>query len=129
MDFIPLLMSYVDVGSVLLGVIGTHFIRYLLPSPKGDTSKFAVGPIAYRCLPFIPLIIGAATVVVKDGLVTPTLTVDESVVKGIVSGAVAAYLFRTTKIVIFGKQENGENKETVAEETKGLVAKLKELMK
>lgn len=129
MDFISLLVSYVDVGSVLLGVIGTHLIRYFLPTPKGDTSKFGVGPIAYRCLPFLPLIIGAVTVVIKDGLVTPTLTIDEAVVKGLVSGAAAAYLFRTFKVVIFGKQTSSENKEVTTEEAKGLIDKAKELLK
>jgi hypothetical protein len=129
MDFISLITSYVDVGSVLLGVVLTHLVRYFMPTPKGSTSKFNIGPIAYKCMPFVPLLIGAATVVIKDGLVTPTLGIDEAVVKGVVSGAVAAYVFRTTKIQIFGKQVDEEKEEVTTDQAKGLMDKVKDLIK
>jgi len=102
-----MLSGYVDVGSVLLGIILTQLIRYLLTTPKGSPSKFDVGPVAYRFLPFFPLFIGAATVILKDGIITPTIALDEAIVKGFISGACASYLYRMVRVTIFGKASNG----------------------
>jgi hypothetical protein len=101
-----MLKAYLDAGAIALGLFLTQVIKGLLPTPAGG-KKFDVGPIATRILPAIPVLIGAATVVVKDGWITPTMTLDEAVVKGLVSGAVAAYLFRTGKVSVFGGGSNG----------------------
>ncbi|OGM08105.1 hypothetical protein A2Z67_03700 [Candidatus Woesebacteria bacterium RBG_13_36_22] len=107
MDFLTMLSGYIDIGGVLLGIILTQLIRYLLPTPEGASSKFEVGRIAYRSLPFYPLFIGGLAVLIKDGLITPTMTFDEAIVKGFISGAVAAYLYKTTKVMIWGKPTTG----------------------
>jgi hypothetical protein len=128
MDFLSLLSGYIDIGGVLLGIILTQFVRYLLPTPKDAGSKFDVGPLAYRILPVLPLIIGALTVVIKDGLVSPTLKIDEAIVKGLVSGGAAAYLFRTAKVIIWGKEKTNGGLPT-PDDCKELVDKVSKVIK
>ncbi len=102
MDILDLLKAYIDVGAVLLGVAVTQFIKWLLPTPIGGKT-FDVSPFANKFLPAVPLIVGAVTVIIKDGAWTPTMRLDEAIVKGLVSGAVAAYLYRTAKVLFFDK--------------------------
>ncbi len=65
----------------------------------------------YRVLPLFPLLIGTIVVIAKDGIWSPTMKLDDSIVKGVVSGGAASYVFRTAKVVLFGKVETEEKKD------------------
>jgi len=118
MEFMEMLLQVIDIPAVVLAVVLTQLFRYLLPTPKGG-AKFDVNPKLYRWLPILPLIIATVTVIVKDGVWTPTMKLDDSIVKGIVSGAASSYLFRTAKVILFGKNGNGNGNGTTAGTTSG----------
>lgn len=101
MEFLDLLLKVIDTPALVLAVVLTQLLRWLLPTPTGGT-KFDVNPKLYRLLPLLPLFIATVVVIVKDGIWTPTMKLDDSIVKGIVSGAAASYVYRTAKVVLFG---------------------------
>jgi len=109
MEFLEMLMQLVDLPAVVLSVGITQFVRWKLPSPEGG-GKFDINPKLYRLLPLLPLIIATIVVIIKDGIFTPTMALDDSIVKGILSGMAAAYLYRTAKVVLFG-DGNGKKSE------------------
>lgn len=108
MDLIMLLMKITDPYAIVIAVVLTQIIRNFLPTPSGGT-RFDVTKKWYRILPIIPLIIGTLVVILKDGIITPTIKLDDAIVKGFCSGVAAAYLYKTGKVVIFGKK-NGNDK-------------------
>lgn len=101
MEFLDLLLKVIDVPALVLAVVLTQLAKWLLPTPKGGTT-FDVSSKLYRLLPLLSLLIGTVVVIVKDGLWSPTMKLDDSIVKGIVSGAAASYVYRTAKVVLFG---------------------------
>lgn len=106
MDFWTLLSQYMDGYAVIIAFGLSQFIKLFLPTPTqvGKKWSFAVGPIAYRLMPFLPLIIGIFVVMFKDAWISPTMTWDDALVKGVVSGIAASYAYRTIKVSIFGEQ-------------------------
>jgi len=107
-DILSLLSQYVDGYAVIIALFVTQMIKALLPTPPEATGKFkafAVGNISYRFLPFIPLVVGLLVVYLKDSVFTPTLKIDDAIVKGIVSGIGASYLYRTAKVTLFGAKD------------------------
>ena len=107
MDFLEMLLKLVDLPTVALSVGITQFIRWILPSPEGG-GKFDVNPKLYRLLPLLPLAIATIIVIVKDGIFSPTMPLGDSIIKGLLSGMFASYLYRTAKVMIFG-DGNGAN--------------------
>jgi len=113
MEFLEMLMQLVDLPAVVLSVGITQFVRWKLPSPEGG-GKFDINPKLYRLLPLLPLIIATIVVIIKDGIFTPTMALDDSIVKGVLSGMAAAYFYRTAKVMIFG-DGNGKKSEKLPE--------------
>jgi hypothetical protein len=119
MELIEMLMQLVDLPAVVLSVGITQFVRWKMPSPEGG-GKFDINPKLYRLLPLLPLVIATIVVIVKDGIFTPSMPLEDSIIKGLLSGMAAAYLYRTAKVMIFG-DGNGkkiENKPPEIEEKK-----------
>ena len=107
MDILSLLSQYMDGYAVLIALAATQFLKRILPTPTGG-SKWDVAGWPYRLLPFVPLLVGVLVVVFKDALVSPTMSWDDALVKGLVSGIAASYAYRTVKVTIFGG-DNGKN--------------------
>ncbi len=105
MDFLALLQQYIDPVAVLLAVIFTQLIKGVIPSPPGTASKWAVGPVVNRLLPYFPVAIGIGVIVIKDVWVcdgAKPMAYDDAIIKGMISGAAGAYLYRTAKVTLFG---------------------------
>ncbi len=117
MEILEMLMKYVDMPSVLLAIGATQFIKWRLPAPAGG-GTFDVPPKIYRLLPLFPLIIATIIVIIKDGIFTPIMSFDESIVRGLLSGMASSYLYRTAKVMIFGGDKNGNGKPDEPEEKK-----------
>lgn len=100
MEMFDILMRLVDLPAVMLAIVITQCLRYFLPSPPGG-GKFDVHPIIHRLLPIIPLIIATLVVIIKDGIFTPTMKLDDAIIKGVLSGAASSYMYRTTKVMFF----------------------------
>jgi branched-subunit amino acid transport protein len=104
MDFLAMLQQYVDPVAVLISIIVTQLIKGLIPSPEGQ-GKWAVGPILNRFLPYIPVLMGILTIILKDVIVcngAQPMAYDDAIIKGMISGAMGAYLYRTAKVTLFG---------------------------
>jgi hypothetical protein len=109
MDILSLLSQYMDGYAVLIALAVTQFLKRMLPTPTGG-SKWDVAGWPYRLLPFVPLLVGVLVVMFKDAWVSPTMSWDDALVKGLVSGIAASYAYRTVKVAIFGgKNGNGED--------------------
>jgi hypothetical protein len=105
MDFLTLLQQYMSVEAVLIAIGLTQAIKYMLPTPEGQP-RSKVMPIVNRFLPFAPLIIATLTVIVKDHIVcngAAPMAWDDAIIKGMISGFAAAYLYRTAQVSLFGK--------------------------
>lgn len=107
MDIISLLVQYMDPYAVVIAFGFTEFIKRLLPTPPGGSKWEDVQGWTYRILPFIPLVLGMMVVMFKDAWITPTMKWDDALVKGMISGIAASYLYRTAKVTIFGGKKNG----------------------
>jgi hypothetical protein len=93
--------------AVLIAVIITQIVKYFLPTPststltpEGRTTTVEAGKWWTRLLPFCPILIGMISCcgIEWDGKFTFA-----DGVKGFMSGALAAYLYRTTKVTILGE--------------------------
>jgi hypothetical protein len=106
MDFLVTLQAYINLKAVIVAVAGTQFIKYLLPAPPKEAitwwDKFEVrsGPFLSRVVVFLPVIIAF---IVTYFLERDSTYSNEDIVRGICSGAFAAYTYRTTKTMIFGE--------------------------
>lgn len=129
MDLWALLSQYMDGYAVIIAFGITQLIRALLPTPDGAPkilgASFYVSGWGYRMLPFFPLLIASLVVIFKDTWITPTMSWDEALVKGLVSGIAASYVYRTVKIVIFGKdpkdKEEIPKEQTIVEVVKNIL--------
>ena len=99
-DIIPVAQQYVNVKAVALSVLMTQLVKYWLPSPCGArTAEVIAGTWYSRALPFLPIMIG----IFFCTLVEPTTdTVMENTIRGIFTGAMGAYGYRTAKVSILG---------------------------
>jgi hypothetical protein len=105
-DYIQIIQQHVNMQAVAIAVIITQIVKYYLPTPSvltlpvGErTTTVEAGRWWTRLLPFCPILIGMASCfgIEWDGKYTFA-----DGVKGFMSGALAAYLYRTTKVTIFG---------------------------
>lgn len=117
MEIVTLLMQLVDLPAVLLAIGLTQLLRWKLPTPAGG-KKFDVAPWLYRWLPIVPLLFASMVVILKDGIYSPTLKIDEAIVRGVLSGMAASYGYRTAKVMIFGKESNKMFGRDTEQETK-----------
>jgi hypothetical protein len=100
-DILPIVQQSINLKAVALAVILTKFVKYWLPSPGLERStKMIPGHISTRILPFLPILFG----VVFCGLIERDSTyVMEDVIRGIFSGAMAAYSYRAVKVSFLGE--------------------------
>jgi len=99
-DILPIVQQFVNMKAVMLAVLLTQATKYwILPSPNGSkTTEVIPGAISTRLLPFLPVLIG----ILYCTLVERTATVMEDAIRGVFTGMVAAFTYRTTKVSIFG---------------------------
>ena len=99
-SFVALLLQSMDPIAVIVAIALTQLFKIMLPSPiPGDRSTAVVpGRLSTRILPFIPILIGTATVCILHW----GQPFRQLLVRGFVSGIAAAYFYRTTKVSIFG---------------------------
>jgi hypothetical protein len=106
MEFIDIMQQYVNFKAVAVAVIGTQVIKFFLPPVTKEVmtiwDRFTVrsSPILTRSLPFIPVVIAF---VFNYFLERDSAYTMDDAVRGLVSGASAAYTYRTTKTLIFGE--------------------------
>jgi hypothetical protein len=99
-DILPIVQQFVNVKAVMLAVLLTQGVKYWLPSPSGEKKTEVVpGALSTRLLPFLPVLIG----ILYCTLVERTATVMEDSIRGIFTGMMAAFAYRTTKVSIFGQ--------------------------
>lgn len=110
-EFIQVLQAYVDMRAVLIAVILSQSLKYFLPSPAQVTEggmtttdipkSFMIesGKWWTRLMPFFPVLIGMVSCYFIDRVSPYTFA---AAVRGFLSGALAAYLYRTTKVTVFG---------------------------
>lgn len=126
MGFWELISQYMDGYAVIIALAFTQLLKRILPTPPNGNKWNDVVGWAYRILPFVPVIVGVLVVMFKDVWISPTMTWDEALVKGVVSGIAAAYAYRTVKVSIFGGGKNGKNgngKSCCTEEPKPMTVK------
>ena len=104
MDYIQIIQQYVNMKAVLVAVIVTQIIKYYLPSPPATpsgerTTEVEAGRWWTRLMPFSPILIGMLFCYVLE--LDAKFTFDDGV-KGFMSGALASYLYRTTRVTLFG---------------------------
>jgi hypothetical protein len=105
-QIIAALQTYMNIKAVICAVVGTQIIKWFLPPESKELTtwwdRFTVrsGPILNRAVPILPVLIAFVVCyfVEKDS----SYTWDDAV-HGISSGAIAGYLYRTTKTLIFGE--------------------------
>jgi hypothetical protein len=100
-DILPIVQQFVNVKAVMLAVLLTQGTKYwVLPSPCGEkTAEVVPGTLSTRLLPFMPVLIG----ILYCTLIERTATVMEDTIRGIFTGMMAAFAYRTTKVSIFGQ--------------------------
>lgn len=104
MDYLAILQQFVNMKAVLASVLVTQIVKYFLPNPpsvmtEGRTTEVEAGKWWTRLLPFCPILIG---MIFCYFLERDTQYTFDDGVKGFMSGALGAYLYRTTKVAIFG---------------------------
>lgn len=105
MDFLTLLQGYMDGYAVVIAIGLTQLIKYILPSQTGE-GKWSVKKEINRIMPFVPLILAIAVVLIKDHFICNGQTPvpwDDAIIKGMISGFAAVYLYRTAKVTILGE--------------------------
>jgi len=100
-DIISIVKMYVNVQAVVLSVAATQLLKYLLPSqdPEKRDCTTAPGTWYTRLMPVVPLLVGTAICVLIE---KKDVFVAENVIRGMMSGILAAWVYRTTKVTIFG---------------------------
>jgi len=97
-DVLAIIQQYLNIKAVGLAVVFTQGAKYFLtPLWSKDTVP---GKVTTRLLPALPLFVGAAFCVLIE---KDAAFVAEDVIRGVNSGAFAAYLYRTSKVSIFGE--------------------------
>lgn len=89
--------AFVDPIVVFITMVITEVIKRLIPN-EGVVGTSSVPKWVNRLMPITPLILGMLLICVK-GKCLPNVDI---MIKGLVSGAVAAYLYRTYKVMILG---------------------------
>ena len=99
-DILPIIQQFVNVKAVMLAVLLTQATKYwVLPSPSGEQkSEVVPGALSTRLLPFLPVLVG----ILYCTLIERTATLLEDTIRGIFTGMMAAFAYRTTKVSIFG---------------------------
>jgi len=100
-EIIKVIQQYVNMLAVIAAVVATQGLKRLLPNdPEGSSTSVEPGKWWTRCLPFFPVLfgIGFCLLIEKDA----SFTFADGV-RGFMSGALAAYLYRTSAVTIFGK--------------------------
>ena len=107
MDYLAIIQQFVNMKAVVASVIITQIIKYYLPSPASlmlkpgeHTAEVEPGKWWTRLLPFAPILIGMGFCYFLER--DTQYTFDDSV-KGFMSGALGSYLYRTTKVSLFGE--------------------------
>jgi len=100
-DIIAIVQQYVNVKAVVLAVAATQLIKYLLPGtdPTKRDCTTLPGTWYTRMMPVVPLLIGTAICVLIE---KKSAFMAEDVIRGMMSGILAAWVYRTTKVTIFG---------------------------
>jgi len=101
-DILPIVQQFVNVKAVMLAVLLTQGTKYWLcpsPAPGEKSAEVIPGHITTRLLPFMPVLIG----ILYCTIVERTATVMEDSIRGIFTGMMAAFAYRTTKVSIFGQ--------------------------
>jgi len=104
LDYLQIVQQFVNMKAVLIAVMLTQLVKYFLPSPPetpaGErTTELEPGKWWTRLIPFCPIFLGMVFCyfIERDSRYT-----FDDVVKGFMSGALAGYLYRTTKVTLFG---------------------------
>jgi len=107
LDYLLIIQQFVNMKAVVAAVVLTQIIKYYLPAPtlmmlkEGErTTQVEAGKWWTRLLPFAPTLIG---MVFCYFLERDTQYTFDDAVKGFMSGALASYLYRTTKVSILGE--------------------------
>ena len=99
-DILPIIQQFVNVKAVAMAIVLTQMLKYVLPSPDETLSAEVIkGHWTTRLLPLVPILIG----IVYCTLVEPAQTTMENVIRGIFTGAMGAWGYRTTKVSVFGQ--------------------------
>lgn len=97
-DIIPVIQQFVNVKAVVLAFGVTKAFTYLVG--KFMTEKMDPGKVIPRLLPVLPLILGGVFCGIFE---RDSHFVFEDVFRGVMSGMMAAYLYRTVKVSLFGE--------------------------
>jgi len=98
-DILPIISQFINPKAAALSIVLTQMIKYLLPSPdKSLSAEVIKGHWTTRLLPLAPIVIG----IIYCTLVERTATVMEDTIRGIFTGAMGAWGYRTTKVSVFG---------------------------
>ena len=106
MDILTLIQQYINIKAVLAAVVGTQFVKFFLPTPPvvietwWDRFEVRTGPFLTRIVPILPIVFG---IVVTFYLERDSTYSTDDAFRGVMSGAFAAYSYRTTKALIFGE--------------------------
>lgn len=99
-DIIPIVQQNINIKCVALSIIMTQILKYALPSPDGKISAEVIaGQWTTRLLPAVPILIS----ILYCTLVEPVQTTMENIIRGIFTGAMGAWGYRTTKVSFFGQ--------------------------
>ncbi len=106
MDFVTLLNQYMDGYAVIIAICMVQLIKYLLPGIAGEGLGSVKWGWARRIMPVLPILIAMIVVIVRECIIYPSgstrMAWDDGIARGLVSGFAAAYLYRTTKVLVFG---------------------------
>lgn len=89
--------AFVDPVVVFVTLIITEVVKRLIPN-QGVVGTSTVPSWVGRLMPLLPLVLGMVLICVKMKCV-PNV---DLMIKGLISGAVAAYLYRTYKVMFLG---------------------------
>jgi len=97
-DVLPIVQQSINLKAVSLSIIATQLIRYALPSGEEKITSTVAG-WSNRLLPVLPLAFG----MLFCGLIERDSSyVLEDLIRGVFSGAMAAYSYRLVKVSFFG---------------------------